>query len=331
MSGPGARVFPAGAFSPAVVRHRAQRPDTDRLADPIAFSLTLMAATMIEMDDGALLRTWTAGPVIPRRLPVVMVHGGPGVPDYLGPVAGIVEDLCLVHRYDQRGTGGSRWEGEHTIARHVQDLASLLDAWGHHRVVLTGHSFGTNMASYFLLAHPGRVAGLIQLAGPFLDPWREADLAAQRARRSGEQQARLGELDAIASRTDAEEIEYLTLSWFTGHADRARAWDWALAAARTRRPVNYAMNTQLNAAKKTDPLESRVDELRELLPPGAVIIGGAGDTRPADALRRLGACLHCEVIIIPDAGHEPWLEAPDQFTAALRAKADRQTRVRPDG
>ena len=81
----------------------------DPLADPLASSLTLMAATMIEMDDGAQLRTWTAGPVIPQRLPVVMVHGGPGVPDYLAPVAGIVEDLCLVHRYDQRGTGGSPW------------------------------------------------------------------------------------------------------------------------------------------------------------------------------------------------------------------------------
>jgi pimeloyl-ACP methyl ester carboxylesterase len=88
------------------------------------------------------------------------------------------------------------------------------------------------------------------------------------------------------------------------------------------------MNAQLNAAKKADPLEARVDELRELLPPGAVIIGGAGDTRPADALRRLGACHHCEVIIIPDAGHDPWLEAPGQFTAALRAKAERQTRAR---
>jgi pimeloyl-ACP methyl ester carboxylesterase len=285
-----------------------------------------MAATMIEMDDGAQLRTRTAGSVIPQRLPLVMVHGGPGIPDYLGPVAGIVEDLCLVHRYDQRGTGRSPWEGEHTIARHVRDLTSLLDAWGHDRVVLMGHSFGTDLASYFLLAHPERVAGLIQVAGPFLSPWREADRAAQRVRRSGAQQARLDELDVIAVRTDAEEIEYLTLSWFTDHADRARAWDWALAAARTLRPVNYAMNTQLNAARKTGPLESRVDELRELLPPGAVIIGGAGDTRPADALRRLGARLNCEVIIIPDAGHNPWLDAPGQFTAALRAAVKRQTR-----
>jgi pimeloyl-ACP methyl ester carboxylesterase len=276
-----------------------------------------MTATMIEMDDGARLRTWTAGRLIAPGLPLVMVHGGPGVADYLAPVAAIIEDLRLVH--DQRGTGGSGWEGEHTIARHVRDLALLLDGWGHDRVVLMGHSFGTNLASYFLLAHPERVAGLIQLSGPFLDPWREADRAAQRARRSGEQQARLDELDASAARTDAEEIEYLALSWCTDHADRARAWDWALAAARTLRPVNYVMNAQLNAAKKTDPLESRVDELRELVPPGAVIIGGAGDTRPADALLRLGVHLNCEVIIIPDAGHQPWLEAPGQFATALRA------------
>lgn len=281
---------------------------------------------MIELDDGAQLRTWTAGPVIPGRHPVVLVHGGPGEPDYLAPVAGLISDLCLVHRYDQRGTGGSPWEGEHTIARHVHDLELLLDAWGHDRIVLAGHSYGTSLASYFLLAHPERVAGLVQLAGPFLEPWREAYRAAERARRSDEQQARLDELDAIGSRTEAEEIEYLTLSWFTDHHDRDRAWDWALASARTQRPVNYAMNAQLNAATKTDPLESHVDELREHLPPGAVIIGGAGDTRPADALRRLGARLGCEVIIVPDAGHDPWLEAPGQFGAVFRAAVQRLTR-----
>jgi pimeloyl-ACP methyl ester carboxylesterase len=273
---------------------------------------------MVEL-DGAWIRTWTAGEVTARRPSVVLVHGGPGVPDYLAPVAHLIADLCLVHRYDQRGTGGSPWEGEHTIARHVEDLARLLDVWGHDRVVLVGHSFGTNIASYFLLAHPERVAGLIQIAGPFLDPWREADLAVQRARRTDKQQARLDELDAIEERTDAEEIEYLALSWFTDHADRDRAWGWALASARALRPVNYAMNRQLNAAKRTDPIESRVDELRERLPPGAVLIGGAGDSRPAAALRRLGARLGCEVIIVPDAGHNPWLEAPDLFGVALRS------------
>lgn len=289
-----------------------------------------MTATMIAMDDGTKLRTWTTGSVIPQRVPVVMMHGGPGVADYLAPVAEIVDDLCLVHRYDQRGTGGSQWDGEHTIARHVHDLASLLDTWGHDRVVLMGHSFGTNMANYFLLAHPRRVAGIINLAGPFLDPWREAYRATQRARRSDDQQARLDVLDVIESRTDAEEIEFLALSWFTDHADRGRAWQWALASAHSQRPINYVMNAQLNAAKKVDPLESHVDEIREQLPAGSVIIGGEGDSRPAAALQRLGERINCQVVIIPDAGHDPWLEAPDQFGAALRAAVTRQTSGRTE-
>jgi proline iminopeptidase len=84
------------------------------------------------------------------------------------------------------------------------------------------------------------------------------------------------------------------------------------------------MNAQFNTAKKADPLEARVDRLRDPLPPGAAIIGGAGDSRPAEALRRLGARLNCEVTIIPDAGHHPWLEAPARFRATLRAAAKRQ-------
>lgn len=146
-----------------------------------------MLATMVEIDDGVRLRTWTSGSAGDRRLAVVLLHGGPGLPDYLAPVAAVLEDLGSVHRYDQRGTGGSPWPGEHTIARHVADLECLLPSWGHDRVILVGHSFGTVLASYFLLAHPERVAGLVQIAGPFLDlpglvPWREAYGAAQRAR-----------------------------------------------------------------------------------------------------------------------------------------------------
>jgi pimeloyl-ACP methyl ester carboxylesterase len=104
------------------------------------------------------------------------------------------------------------------------------------------------------------------------------------------------------------------------------AWDWALASARTQRPINYAMNTQLNSLKKIDPLESRIAELRERMPSSAVIIGGAGDSRPAAALRRLGTQLDCEVVVIPDAGHDPWLEAPAEFAAALRAGVEKQDR-----
>ncbi|MEU8022838.1 MULTISPECIES: alpha/beta fold hydrolase [Micromonospora] len=70
-----------------------------------------MTEALIEADDGTRLRTWTTGATNPQTLPLVMLHGGPGIRDYLAPVAGIVDDRCLVHRYDQRGTGGSSWTG----------------------------------------------------------------------------------------------------------------------------------------------------------------------------------------------------------------------------
>lgn len=66
-----------------------------------------MTATMIELDDGAQLRTWTAGSVIPRRFPVVMVHGGPGAPDCFAPVADIIDDLCLADRPGRESTRSS--------------------------------------------------------------------------------------------------------------------------------------------------------------------------------------------------------------------------------
>ncbi|MEU8323849.1 alpha/beta hydrolase [Nonomuraea sp. NPDC048881] len=81
------------------------------------------------------------------EVPVVMVHGGPGVPDHLAPVAGVIDDLRLVRRYDQRGTGGSCWEGEHTIARHLDDLALSLDAWGHDQAVLKDEEFESGPAA----------------------------------------------------------------------------------------------------------------------------------------------------------------------------------------
>lgn len=271
----------------------------------------------IEVDDGVRLATRTTGRVAEDAAAIVMVHGGPGLPDYLGPVADAVGDLYRVHRYDQRGTGGSPWDGEHTIARHVQDLELLLDAWGYDRAVLVGHSFGTDLVSFFLLAHPDRVAGIVYLAGPFLGAWREPTRATEAARRSEHQQARLETLEGSSVRSEAEEIEFLTLSWFPDHVDPQRAWGWAHDAARTRRPVSYAMNAQLNTDKRQVPLESQVERLRALMPPATVIIGGDGDPRPASFLHDLADRLGCDVTIIPGAGHEPWLEQPTAFRTAL--------------
>lgn len=78
------------------------------------------------MSDGALLATSTGG--APGDLPpAVLLHGGPGLWDYLEPLARLIEGGTLVHRYDQRGCGSSSTAepAQLAIAHCVADLEEL--------------------------------------------------------------------------------------------------------------------------------------------------------------------------------------------------------------
>jgi proline iminopeptidase len=56
---------------------------------------------------GATLWTASQG----AGIPLVLCHGGPGLSDNLGPIADMVDDIALAHRYDQRGAGRSPSHG----------------------------------------------------------------------------------------------------------------------------------------------------------------------------------------------------------------------------
>ncbi|MFI5665133.1 alpha/beta fold hydrolase [Streptomyces sp. NPDC051684] len=269
------------------------------------------------MTDGAQLR-WTVCGDTTRKPPVVMVHGGPGLPPYLGDTAAMVADIAPVYCYEQRGTGGSPWHGSHTLSRHVDDLAELLDAWDAHRAVLIGHSYGTDLASRFCLAHSDRVAAMLLMCGPFVGDWRTAYRAERARRMSSAQQERRQALAERPDRTEEQEAELLTLAWFTDHADRERGWDWAAVAARQRRPVNWAMNAELGSEGRADPLDAHLDELRACLPAHTALLGGADDPRPVAALESVALRLDLPFTRIEDAGHEPWLDQPAAVRAHLR-------------
>lgn len=84
------------------------------------------------------LSFWTAtqgaGP------PVVLCHGGPGIYDYLEPVAAMIDDLATVHRYDQRGCGRSEDGSAHDLATFGDDLDAIRRHWGYESWTVIGHS-----------------------------------------------------------------------------------------------------------------------------------------------------------------------------------------------
>ena len=48
-------------------------------------------------------RLWTVSQGVGH--PVILCNGGAGCCDYLGPLAAMIDDLCRVIRFEQRGCG----------------------------------------------------------------------------------------------------------------------------------------------------------------------------------------------------------------------------------
>jgi proline iminopeptidase len=93
--------------------------------------------------------------------PVILLHGGSGVPDYLTDVAGSLAPDHRVIRYDQRGTSRSTGhDGRFDLAEHVEDLEAIREAYEHERLSLFGRSWGGTLTQLYAGRYPERVAKL---------------------------------------------------------------------------------------------------------------------------------------------------------------------------
>jgi proline iminopeptidase len=277
-----------------------------------------MAVTAVVLtEDGHRLWTETAG----RGDPVVLCHGGPGLWDMFGDLAGMLADVRTVHRWDQRGCGRSQDRsqpgGPHSVARSVADLDTVRRHFGHERMALLGHSWGAQLALRYALDHPDRVTRLVYLSGTGLsaDSWRDEFHAAS-DRRLGADRTRLDELEAGSA---AGQREAAVLRWSIDFADRARAREHAEAMATPWFPINWEANRAIDAEMRATWREPElVAECREL-PVPTLILEGAEDIRPRWAVDSLAAALPTGTRVTLDGvGHLPWLEAPEATAEALR-------------
>jgi proline iminopeptidase len=135
------------------VRLPAMPPGSGRWTLPDGGSL---AYGMVHADAGVAAAT-----------PVVVLHGGPGVPDLAGflhalaPLAAAGHDVWA---YDQRGAGRSSRLADprgYTTRLAVDDLEQVRSRIGARRLILVGHSYGAFLAAAYLAAHPDRVEKVI--------------------------------------------------------------------------------------------------------------------------------------------------------------------------
>ena len=98
-----------------------------------------------------------------KGLPVVLLHGGPGLSSfYMKPFENLGDDRIVV-RYDQLGGGKSEKISDtamFNIAHFVGELDSLRSRLGYAKWHVVGHSWGTILALEYYRTHPDRVASL---------------------------------------------------------------------------------------------------------------------------------------------------------------------------
>lgn len=263
---------------------------------------------MLRLSDGVRIAVCSADSSAPGT-PVVLIHGGPGLWDYLGPLGEMIEGRP-VHRYDQRGCGASDPSEEQTLDRALADLDELRGGLGIERWTVLGHSYGAALALLYAARYPQRAARMIHLSGVGIGDWR-TPLRTELARlRSAAQAARLRELDSLPRRDPHQEREFRILSWFTDYADPEVGAREAARMADHDGPINFgayrALMSELDALGDT----GMIGAARQVTCP-ALFLHGAADPRPWSCAHALASHVQdAEWVLLPGAGHLPWIERP---------------------
>ncbi|MGY1710475.1 alpha/beta fold hydrolase [Geodermatophilus sp. SYSU D00758] len=123
-----------------------------------------MGETRVTSRDGTVLRAWsndgTGAPVL--------VCNGLGTPPQAWPGVVARDSGFRVVTWYQRGLGGSDRPRDRSRVRvedHADDARAVLDAYGLDSALLVGWSLGVNVAFELALADPGRVSGVLAVAG----------------------------------------------------------------------------------------------------------------------------------------------------------------------
>ncbi len=96
-----------------------------------------------------------------------VLHGGPGAPGHMAPVARGLSDVFQVLEPWQRGSGGEPL----SVARHVEDLHELVVSLCQGtRPGLVGSSWGAMLALAYAAAHPETAGPLVLIGCGTFDP-----------------------------------------------------------------------------------------------------------------------------------------------------------------
>jgi pimeloyl-ACP methyl ester carboxylesterase len=203
------------------------------------------------------------------------------------------------------------WEGDSPYSREAQaDLTvGLMDALGIDRAVLVGNSAGGTIGALVAIRHPQRVEALILVDAAIYQEGGAPSWSAPLLRTP--QLQHLGPLIArtIQSRGD----QLLRLAW---HDPSSISSETLEGYSKALQAENWDVGLwQLTLASRPSDLPERLDELAL---PALVITGDDDRIVPTElSVRLAGELPNAELVVIPQCGHVPQEECPEDFLQAV--------------
>lgn len=254
--------------------------------------------------------------------PLVCLPGGPmRASAYLGELGQLPRHRQLV-LLDSRGTGDSAVPADPTsyhCDRQVDDVEALRARLGVDRIDLLGHSAGANLAVGYAIRYPERVGRLVLVTPSTMAIGVEATPDMRRAV-TRDRQAEPWYATASAALERVLTGTGTPDDWSAMAPFQYGRWD---ATAQAHHAAGAGQrNSEAVTAYLEGPLDPAATRSALAAHPGPVLVL-AGDrdisTPPATVAQLAALFPQAEYVVQADAGHYPWLDDPEAFTATVAA------------
>lgn len=258
-----------------------------------------------------------------KGLPLVCLHGGPGGQSTrMAPLFELADER-QVFLYDQIGGGrSSATKKQHwTIGTFVDELATLVDAWGLDEFHLFGASWGTTLALEFMLRHRRSVRSVIFQSPMFSTADWEND-ANRLIKELPEKHRKVIRYCHEIGATDSQVYNVAMEAYYARHVCRNKAGlKRMLESSNSNGGQVYSHMWGPSEFKATGTLRKydKVRRLNDIKQPALVVCGEFDEAQPSTGERYAKRLPAGEFTTIPNASHAILAEKPKVLVKTLRS------------
>lgn len=255
---------------------------------------------------------------------IVFIHGGPDWDHtYFLPFVLPLAETCQLYFYDLRGCGKSTRFGDsskYQLAYNAEDLHELLRALGLNKPTLLGFSYGGGVLLEFITRYPNKAGKLILASASAYGDY-QADLTSwneYRERYTSELKQEMDDMLKSTVLSWEEKTRQLAAYWmplmFYKEADEKQYSPKIMATDFSGEWIAAWQKGLL-----TDRPNSYADSLAKSATPLLILHGEKDMIFPASVAHRLHKELpNSHLMVIPQVGHMPHMEANNAWTQAVK-------------